>query len=339
VEALVTYAPFKMGFEHRPDPRPARGEVAIRTQAVSLCGSDIHLYRGDHPYRTYPMIFGHEATGVVEAVGEGVTGFAPADPVILEPLIPCGKCYPCRIGRRNCCSRMQTVGVTTEGALAELFVVPAHCVYRRPAGLPPSVAALVEPFSIGFQAVARGQIDAADRVVILGAGPIGLTTLAAAREQGARVAIADLLESRLIIAQRMGAELIINSSQADLAAVVLDWTEGEGASVVVEAVGSPQTLESAIRLVADAGRVVIVGVTERTFALRGVDVTKKELTICGSRNNLGRFQKAIDFVAGNTELARGMITQSYPFKEAIAAFEKADRDPAETCKVVIRFET
>jgi threonine dehydrogenase-like Zn-dependent dehydrogenase len=337
VEALVTYAPFKMAFEQRPEPHPGPGEVVIRTQSVCICGSDVHLYRGDHPYRTYPMIFGHEASGVVERVGDGVTGLAPSDPVVVEPLIPCGGCYPCRIGRRNCCSRMRTVGVTTDGALAELFVVPAHCVYRLPAGLSPSVAALAEPFSIGFQAAARGEIAAADRVVVLGAGPIGLTTLAAAKVRGAQVAVADLLDARLAFAKGMGADLTINSDSADPVRAVLDWTEEEGASVVVEAVGLPQTLESTIRLVADAGRVVIVGVTERKFCLRGVDVTRKELTISGSRNNLGRFQEAVDFVAGNTALAGGMITHSYPFKEAIAAFEKADQHPSETCKVVIDF--
>ena len=337
MKALVTSAPYEMAFTDRPEPSPGPGEVVVETKAVGVCGSDIHLYRGDHPYRTYPMVFGHEASGVVAAVGNGVSNLTVGEAVVMEPLIPCGECYPCRIGRRNCCSRMKTVGVTTNGALADRFSVPAHCLYRLPDNIPHRIAALVEPFSIGFQAAYRAEITDSDRVVVLGAGPIGLTTLAAVKERGARVLITDLIDNRLAIADRMGADLVVNSAETDLVQAVLDWTEGDGASVVVEAVGLPETIEVTIDLVSDAGRVVVVGVTERKFALRGVDVTKKELTIHGSRNNLGRFQQAIDYVSAHPDLAEQLITHKYPFEDAPAAFEQADQHPDETCKVIIEF--
>jgi threonine dehydrogenase-like Zn-dependent dehydrogenase len=327
-----------MAFEDRSEPYPAKNEVVVKTQAVCICGSDIHLYRGDHPYRTYPMIFGHEASGIVEAVGEGGTDLKVGDSVVLEPLIPCGKCYPCQLGRRNCCSRMQTIGVTTDGALADRFAVPAFCLHRRPEALPPEIAALAEPFAVGFHAASRGEIGDTDRIVILGAGPIGLATLAAAKQRGAHVAIVDLVRMRLEIAKRMGADLTVNSIETDPLQAVRDWTAGDGASVVVEAVGLPQTIESTIDLVADAGRVVIAGVTEEKFSIRGVDVTKKELTIRGTRNSLGRFQEAVGFVADHADMVSHMITHSFPFEEAIAAFELADKSPTETCKVVVLFE-
>jgi L-gulonate 5-dehydrogenase len=335
MKAVVTFAPRTMAFEERPEPIPRAGEVIVRTKAVGICGSDIHLYRGDHPYTTYPMVFGHEASGLIEAVGENVTNFNRGDNVVMEPLIPCNACYPCRLGRRNCCSNMQTIGVTTDGALAEHFAVPASCLHPIPDTLPHRIAALVEPFSIGFHAVSRGDIGELDRVVIIGAGPIGLTTLVAAKKKGAQVLICDLLDKRLAIAKQMGADLTINSGKSDLVQAVLDWTGGDGANVVVEAVGLPQTIESTIDLVSDAGRIVILGVTKKRFALRGVDITKKELTIFGSRNNLGRFQEVINFVAVNQDLVELMITHQFPFEETVAAFELADQQPDKLCKAVI----
>ena len=261
MQVLVTHAPRKMTFEERSKPEPGPGEVQVQTRAVGICGSDIHLYTGTHPYGTYPNVFGHEVSGLVAEVGEGVSGLTPGDHVVLEPLIWCGECYPCSIGRTNCCSRMRTIGVTEPGALADFFVVPARCLHKAPKDLAPQVAALCEPYSIGFQANARGQINENDHVVVIGAGPIGLTVLAAARQRGAQVAITDLIDRRLELAHQMCADLTVNANRTDPVAAIRDWTGGNMASVVVEAVGHPQTIESTIKLMADAGRVVIVGVT------------------------------------------------------------------------------
>jgi len=254
---------------------------------------------------------------------------------MLEPLIPCGKCYPCSIGRSNCCSNMKTVGVTTNGALSELFSVPAGCLHKIPHSLPMHLAALSEPFSIGFHATARGSVCAADQVVIIGAGTIGLTILAAAKQKGARVLINDILDFRLDIARRIGADKVVDSKKDDLKEIVKDWTNGLGASVVIEAVGAPQIIESTIDLVADAGRVVIVGVTSKKFAIRGVDVTKKELTIIGSRNNLGKFNEALTFVSAHPEIAEALITNTYNFDATVEAFQFANEHPEATCKVMI----
>ncbi|MCJ7518266.1 MAG: alcohol dehydrogenase catalytic domain-containing protein [Anaerolineaceae bacterium] len=170
-----------------------------------------------------PIIFGHEASGIVEAVGDTVKGLKAGDRVVLEPLIPCGKCYPCSIGRRNCCSNMKTVGVTTNGALAEYFAVPDHCIHKIPESLPFSLAALAEPFSIGFQAASRGAVDKTDQAAIIGSGTIGLTIMAAARVKGARVLVGDIMDFRLEIAQRMGADVVVNSQKENLVKRVMEW--------------------------------------------------------------------------------------------------------------------
>jgi L-gulonate 5-dehydrogenase len=337
MRALVADGPHQLTFVEQPPPTAGPGQVLLRTQSVGICGSDIHLYEGRHPYRTYPMVYGHQATGLAEAVGEGVAGFAPGEQVILEPLIWCGHCYPCRTGRTNCCVNMQTIGVTQPGAMADYFAVPAHTLHKPPRPLAPEVAALCEPYSLGFQAVARGQIGPADRVLIIGAGPIGLTILAVAKLRGAAVAISDLIDRRLELACQMGADLTINSSQEDIAAMVAEWTDGDMPNVVVEAVGHPRMIESAVQLVSAAGRVVVVGVTEQAAQIRGVDMTKKELTIYGSRNNLSLFAEAVAFVSANPELAATIVTDTFAFAQAIDAFEKAVHHPESVCKVVLTF--
>jgi threonine dehydrogenase-like Zn-dependent dehydrogenase len=338
MQVLVAPAVRQLVFEERPIPEPGPGEVLVKTRTVALCGSDIHLYEGTHPYRIYPNVFGHETSGRVVKIGEGVKGLAPGDHIVVEPAVYCGECYPCRIGRTNCCSRMKTIGVTVPGALAEYYTVSARALHKAPADLSPKAASLCEPCAVGLHASARGNVQAGEHVVVVGAGPIGLMALAGAKQRGAQVAITDLIDRRLEIARKMGADLTINAGKADPVDAVRDWTKGIMAPVVIEAVGTPKTIESTIQLVSDAGRVVIAGVTEQFASIRGVDVTKKELTIYGSRNSLGRFEDAIQFVASRPEMFTAMITREYPFAQSIEAFEVASTQPEQVCKVLITFE-
>ena len=338
MRVLVTHAPKKMSIEEREIPQLGAGEVLVQTRAVGLCGSDIHLYAGTHPYRTYPAVFGHEASGRVNRIGEGVQGFNPGDHVVLEPLIPCGTCYPCRIGRTNCCERMRTIGVNEPGALADFFKVPSRCLHKVSEDLDPRIASFCEPFSVGIQANYRGDIGENDNVLIIGAGPIGLAVLAAAKQRGAKVAVADLIDQRLKIAEQLGADLVFNVNRVDLGSEIKEWTQGDMASVVVEAAGNPKTIERTVQLVSFAGRVVIVGVTEEPANVRGVDITKRELSIYGSRNNLGRFKEAVKYVSEHPQSASKMITHEYSYNEVIDAFKMAEAHPEQICKVMINFE-
>jgi L-gulonate 5-dehydrogenase len=338
MQVLVATAPKQLVFEERPIPEPGPGEAVVKTRAVALCGSDIHLYDGTHPYRTYPNVFGHETSGWVTAVGKGVTNLTAGDHVVVEPPVYCGECYPCSIGRTNCCSRMKTIGVTVPGALAEYYSVPARALHKAPPDLPARVASLCEPCAVGLHTSARGGVTDKDWVVVIGAGPIGLMALAGAKRRGAQVAITDLIDRRLEIARQMGADLTINSSRTEPAEAIRDWTGGIMANVVIEAVGTPKTIESTVKMVSDGGRVVIAGVTEQFASIRGVDVTKKELTIYGSRNSLGLFGDAIQFVGSNPDLFNAMITREYPFAQTVEAFEVALTQPETVCKVLISFE-
>lgn len=227
------------------------------------------------------------------------------------------------------------IGVHVNGGLAESVVVPAARVFPLPPDLSPEAATLCEPFSIGMQAMARGAIDADDRVAILGAGPIGLTVLAIAKSRGAQVAMIDLLDSRLAFAQRLGADLTINGSSANPTDMILEWTDGEGASAVVEATGNARAVESTVDLVASAGRIVLVGVTTKPVTFPGLDFTRKELTIHGSRNSASVFGEAVSFVSKQRDVVSAMVTHRFGFDEVMRAFETADTQPEAVCKAVI----
>ena len=335
MQAAVAYAPRDIRLADVPQPAPGPGEVRLDVRAVGICGSDIHLFRGEHPYRVFPMIYGHEFVATVAEVGPNVEGLELGTPVVVEPLLACGECYPCRIGRYNCCTKLRVVGVHVNGGLAESVVVPRERVFPVPPDLPPEVATLCEPFSIGMQASARGEIGADDRVAILGAGPIGLTVLAIAKSRGAQVAVIDLLPSRLALAHQLGADHTINGASEKPADVIAEWTGGDGASVVVEATGSARAVESTVELAAAAGRIVLVGVTNRPVTFPGLDFTRKELTIVGSRNSASVFAEAVRFVDEQRNLVGAMITHRFALDDVQRAFETADTQPEAVCKAVV----
>jgi L-gulonate 5-dehydrogenase len=331
MRALVAHAPRDIRLADVLAPTPDAEDLLLDVRAVGICGSDVHLFRGDHPYRVFPLIYGHEFTATV-ASGPG---FVPGETVVVEPLLNCGACYPCRLGRYNCCTNLKVVGVHVNGGFADQIAVPARRVHRVPPDLPAAIAALCEPFSIGMQATLRGQIGPEDRVAILGAGPIGLTVLAIARSRSAEVAVIDMLDNRLELAGRMGANRLINARREDPQAAVLEFTGGDGASVVVEATGNPRAMESTVDLVASAGRVVIVGLPDQPVTFSGVVFTRKELTILGSRNSANCFADAVRFVVEHRDLVAQMITQRVPFADVVEAFHIADERPDQVCKIVV----
>jgi L-gulonate 5-dehydrogenase len=334
MRAVLTMAPRRMELIEEAEPVAAPGEALLQVEAVGLCGSDLHLYLGDHPYTSYPQVQGHEFCGTILAFGEGYQGpLRIGQRVAVEPLVPCGNCYPCRRGRPNCCTRLAVLGVHRRGALADLLSVRVENLYPAD-GLDAELAALVEPVSIGLQAVMRGDVTSEDQVVVFGAGPIGQTILLAAKDRGARVLMVDKLAQRLELARRLGADLVVNAAD-DLAAIVSDWTAGDGPGVIFEATGVPAVIRQAVELVASSGRIVIVGLSTQEVALPVVEFTRKELTILGSRNNAGLFGQAVDLVRRRREAVHALITHRFPLEEVPRAMEFAVHHPTEAEKVMI----
>jgi threonine dehydrogenase-like Zn-dependent dehydrogenase len=297
-------APYQMRVGEWESPRPGPGEVLVEVAAAGICAGDMYFYLGKNPYAVYPQVCGHEIAGVVAAVGPGVSELEIGAPVVVEPFLGCGRCYPCRAGKSNCCVNLQIIGVHRPGGYAEYLTAPASHVHRIPAGLSLTVASFAEPVAIGVQACRRGQVAAGEEVLILGCGPIGLALIEVAKARGARVIAADLAPARLAFAAQLGAEAL--PAGEGLLAAVLDRTGGEGAPVVIEATGSPGAMESTVDLVAAGGRIVIVGLVKQgtMVSFPGLDFTRKEMTVVGSRASVHCFPEALDL------LARGAIT--YP---------------------------
>jgi threonine dehydrogenase-like Zn-dependent dehydrogenase len=297
MRAVIMDAPGKIRIGEWETPRPAAGEILIAPRAVGVCAGDLYIYLGKNAYVRYPQVTGHEVSGVVEETGPGVTGFSPGEEVVVEPFLGCGKCYPCRIGKSNCCANLRIIGVTQPGGFGEHMVAPADHVYRVPAGLSFTAASFVEPVAIGVQACRRGAVSAGEYLLVLGCGPIGLALIEVARARGARVVAADVQPSRLEMAGTLGAEVM--RADEKLLAAVLEQTNGEGAPVVIEATGNVKAMEQTVDLVASGGRIVIVGLVKKgtPVTFPGLDLTRKEMTIFGSRASVGCFPEALKLLA------------------------------------------
>ena len=335
MKTAVTVAPGRIEVVERPEPTPGAGEALVRVERVGVCGSDLHAYHGTHPYARYPLVQGHEVAGRIAAIGGEYDGpLRVGDRVAVEPLLPCGTCYPCRQGRPNACVNLAVLGAHVDGALREWIAMPTRTLFAA-GDLDAELTALVEPVSIGVQAASRGAIGPDDQVVVFGAGPIGQAVLLAAVDRGARVLVTDRLPSRLALARRLGAEATVEVGTEDLKGIVAAWTGGDGPGVVVDAVGAPEVIRAAIDLVASTGRVVIVGLSDREVSIPVVEFTRKELTIVGSRNNAGQFAKAVDLVRRRRDVVGALVTHRFPLARAAEAVAFADEHPAEAEKVMI----
>jgi L-gulonate 5-dehydrogenase len=297
MKAAIFDAPREMRLTEWPTPAPGPDEVVIAVKAAGICAGDLYIYSGKNPYTQYPVIGGHEICGTVVTAGKNVEPLDRNRLVVVEPFLSCGACYPCRVGKPNCCANLQIIGVHRPGGFAEYVLAPASHVHPVPAGIAASTACFAEPITIGIHACQRGQISAGEYVIVLGCGPIGLAIIEVALHRGAQVVASDLLSSRLEIAQRLGAQTIHPDDA--LTEKVLAQTRGEGAPVVVEATGSPKVMQSTVDLVAAGGRIVIVGLVGKgvDVSFPGLEFTRKELSILGSRTETGCFPEALTLLA------------------------------------------
>ena len=344
MKAAVTERPGSMRIVDVPDAdTPGDGEVLVRPEAVGLCGSDFHYFLGHLGDAVgpdlYPRVQGHEFAGIIEAVGAGAPGGLRAgERVAVWPVTACGRCFPCRIGRRNVCSNISLVGIHRDGALQERVRLPADQVF--PVGdLDPAVSALIEPVSIAVRAIVRARIAAGEKAVVLGAGPIGQAVAAAALDRGASVLLVDRVASRVERGRAVGADLLVLADDADLVAVGREWSGDEGPEVVFEATGVPELVQTAVRLVSQAGRVVVVGLSTHDVPLRVGDLAFREIDVLGvSCCNGDEFAEAVSLVARRQDTLAGLITHDFSLDETPVAIDYAIRHPAEVMKAMIRLE-
>ena len=335
MKALVLEGIRQMKLGDWPAPICGPQDVVLRPIAVGICAGDMQHYLGRNPYTKYPLIGGHEICGTVTETGAQVTRLKRGDLVVVEPVVGCGHCYPCRHGKPNCCMNFCLIGLHRPGGFAEICQAPAQNVHRIPAGLDPVTASFAEPMTIGIHACRRGEVKAGEYCLIIGAGPIGLAILEVARQRGARVFITDINEERLAFAGELGAETI--KADDKLLATVLNQTNNEGADVVIEAAGTAATVRAAVDLVAPGGRVVIVGLPKENVSLNGFDFTRKEVNILGSRNSVNAFPEALALLASGVIRYPKVATQ-IPMWDGVPVFARLDQNPAAMHKAVLMLD-
>ena len=236
MQAAIMDAPFQMRVGEWDKPAPGGGEVQIAVGAAGICAGDMYFYLGKNPYSVYPQVCGHEIAGVIEKIGAGVSGLSVGQPVVVEPFVGCGHCYPCRIGKSNCCANLEIIGIHRPGGYAESVIAPATHVHVVPDGLSLTTASFAEPIAIGVQACRRGEVTSADQVLILGCGPIGLALIEVALARGASVLATDVVAARTEFAAKLGADIL--PAGDGLLDAVQNRTKGEGMPVVIEATGN-----------------------------------------------------------------------------------------------------
>jgi len=338
MKALCVQSPHHLVIEERPVPAiQAANEVLIKVKAAGICGSDVHIYHGTSPVATYPRVIGHEIAGEILAIGTQVTDFAVGDRVVMDPVIYCGNCYQCKTGRRNVCSKLKVRSVHVDGGYQEYIVLPQESIYLIPRQLSWEEAVMIEPFTIAEQVCWRAQITKEDIVFIMGAGPVGLSVLKRAKLSGATCYISDILDTRLALAQSYGADAVIHAKQTDPGEEIKRLTNGNGATVVIDAVCSVRSFEQALTYVCAAGRVIPLGFTKEPSAISQLSITAREIDVRGSRLHNNQFPVVIEhFREGKIEVA-DMITHRYPFTEIHAALKLIEDPAVEKGKVVLLF--
>jgi threonine dehydrogenase-like Zn-dependent dehydrogenase len=335
MKRAVTTAIGRIETIETPTPALAPDLVRVRVERVGICGSDVHLFRGTHPYARFPQTQGHEVVGIVEQAGVDAVGApVPGARVVIEPFVSCGSCYACRIGRSNACHNIQTMGAQVPGALAETIDVRPGQLHET--GLDSNLAVFVEPVSIGTHAVHRSGVRSGERVLIFGAGLVGLGAVMAAIDRGAVVAVADTVAPRLVAALALGAVAALAAGRPTFDDELRAFAP-DGPAVIIEATGVPAVLAQAVDLVATGGTVVVVGISDRDVTLPVISFTRKEIAVIGSRNSLGAFALSEHLVAQNADVLRGAVrTAEFPLDRAEEAVVYAEERRADVEKVVVK---
>ncbi|MFF2857663.1 zinc-binding alcohol dehydrogenase family protein [Peribacillus sp. NPDC058002] len=312
-------------------------DVLVKVKRVGICGSDMHIYHGTNPLATLPRVVGHEVAGEVVEIGQDVAGIKVGDHVVIEPISYCGECYACRKGRQNVCEKLSVFGVHEDGGMREWFVLPEKQLHVVDPALAWEEIVLAEPYTIGAQAVWRGEVEEGETVLIQGAGPIGICILKMAKLQGASVMITDLSDERLEFAKESGADITVHAGKEDVQKRVEEWTNGEGANVVIDAVCLPMTFELSFDVVSTAGRIVVLGFDERPSSVSQLPITKKEVSVKGSRLQTDQFPKVVKLLNEGKLRHEGLVTHTFSLDNIQEAFNFVENHPEQVRKAIIVF--
>ena len=330
MKAAVCVAPGNLVLEDRPEPEiPRKGWALLAVEQVGICGTDFHIFEGKHPFLAYPRIMGHEVSGTVIAVGDDV-GIPVGQEVYVNPYLACGECVACRQGKPNCCVKIEVLGVHRDGGMCERMLVPAGNLYPT-AGLSLSDAAAVEFLAIGAHAVRRSLAEKGRRILVLGAGPIGLGVALFARLAGHGVAIADAAQDRLEFAKRQ-----LDLEAVDMCGKSCSCTGDDGFDVVFDATGNARSMEAAFGYVAHGGALVLVSIVKDIIRFSDPEFHKREMMLIGSRNALrGDFEHVAASILNGSVPVSKLVTHRTSLEHIPDAMARWTGDKSGLVKAVI----
>lgn len=314
--------------EQKPTPVPGPGEVAVRIAYCGICGTDMHVFHGNMDARVgFERVIGHEMSGTLEALGDGVTGLTPGQKVVVRPLDPDLNCPASKAGYPHVSHNLKFLGLDTDGAMQEIWVVPAHTIHVLPEGIRMDHAALVEPVAVACHDVRLSGLHPGEDVVVIGGGPIGVLVAMVARDAGGKVLLSEVNPARLKIAQELGFDTV-NPAEADLAAEVNARTDQKGADVVFEVSGSQPGVDAMTAVAATRARIVMVAIHAKKPQIDLFQFFWRELQMIGARvYEPEDYDKAIELVAKGAIDAERVITDVAPLSEIQSAFEALDASP------------
>lgn len=317
------------------EPLLSAGEAIVHIRRIGICGTDMHAYRGNQPFFSYPRILGHELSGFIQEVNDESGQFQTGDQVSIIPYMHCGACIACRHGKTNCCTAMKVLGVHIDGGMRERIAVPTSHLMKTN-GISLDQAVVLEPFSIGAHAVRRSDLQPGDIALVIGAGPIGLGVMAIAKQRGATVIAMDINDERLAFCQQWArVDHIVNAYQQpkeQIAAI----TGGDYPVAVFDATGNSRSMTDAFDFVAHGGKLIYVGLVKEDISFRDPDFHKKEMTLLGSRNATREdFVTVLEAIESGHINVDSFITHRAPFDELIHSFEGWLKPESQVIKAVV----
>ena len=339
MKAVKLENPRTIGVVTVEKPVPKAGEALIRIKTAGICGSDIGAFRGTNKLVSYPRIIGHELAGIVEEIpADNPKGIKVGDKVIVDPYLYCGECYPCRIGRTNCCTSLRVLGVHVDGGMAEYFCHPADMLVKMPEDMDWTDAAMAEPLTISLHGIHRGGLKAGEYCAIIGAGPIGLLAGMIAQAYGAHAILLDLVQERLDYAKTLGIEYVINSGKENAQERIREITGGDMAQQVMECSGANAAILSTLDLVSHAGRITLTGWPPKETPIPTDVITRKEVDIRGARTSAGEFEEAIDLIYNKKVDVSKILTKTISLDEAPETIIDIEKNPGHYMKVVVKMD-
>ncbi|MBA2942650.1 zinc-binding alcohol dehydrogenase family protein [Paenibacillus sp. CGMCC 1.16610] len=335
MKAIVCEQVEQFNFVEMQEPVVRAGEAIVRIKRIGICGTDLHAYKGNQPFFSYPRVLGHELSGYVEEIGEGVTGLQAGDQVSIVPYLHCGTCIACRHGNTNCCTDMKVLGVHTDGGMRELISVPASHLIKTD-GLTLDEAAMLEPLSIGAHAVRRSGLRAGETVLVIGAGPIGLGVMVLAKQFGAKVIAMDINDERLAFCRKWaGVDHTVNALQQPKEQLS-ELTNGDMPTIVFDATGNACSMTDAFGLVAHSGKLVYVGLVKADITFHDPEFHKRELTLMGSRNaTMEDFDTVREAMRNGVIDIESYITHRADFEDMIGQFETWLKPESKVIKAIV----